>query len=71
MLVDKVTPKQIFEVLKDQATYPNWFTKCLSSKVHSTEADGNKLYSTVFKGAYPLNSREIIHRTLTNSDDTN
>lgn len=65
MLVEKVTPKQILEVLKDQANIQNWFGKHLQSKPLPTlAADGSEIFSTLYKGTYPLNNREVIHRRL-------
>lgn len=77
MLLDKVSPKQIFEVLKDQAAVQTWFGKNLQSRVIPTNLQGlqglepnEKVYSTVHKGGvFPLKNREIIHRHLLQADD--
>ena len=71
LLVDKVTPKQMLEVLKDQSGMSSWFGKCVQSKFHSMHSqDGSEIFSTVYKGAYPLNNREVIHRRLIHCDDS-
>ena len=33
MLIERINPKQIFEVLKDHQQMPYWFSKCIHSKV--------------------------------------
>ncbi len=71
MIIEKVVPKQIFEVLKDQSQIQNWFGKQIQSKFHSTlPTDGSEIFTTVYKAPYPLNNRELIHRRLINCDDS-
>ena len=73
MLVEKVTPRQLYEVLRDHSTVASWFGKNLQSKVQigvltdSTE----KVYSTVHKGGvYPLKNREVIHRHILHAEES-
>ncbi len=69
MIIEKLTPRQLFEILKDQANIPSWFNRCVSSKLMQTAPDGGEIFSTVYKGAYPLNNREGIHRRLIHCED--
>ena len=69
-LVERVTPRQILEVLRDQAAVQSWFGKQLQSKLlPATAPDGSEIFSTLYKNAYPLNNREVIHRRLLSCDD--
>ena len=42
----------------------------MQSKLLQTAQDGSEIFSTVYKGSYPLNNREVIHRRLINFDDS-
>lgn len=71
MLVEKVTPRQIFEVLRDQASVTSWLGKNLQSKIVLSESP-DKVYSTIHKGGvFPLKNREVIHKHLTQADEAN
>ena len=59
-LVEKISPRQLFEGLKDYAQIPSWFSKCIHCKVIGNLSKDEEVYSTVLKAAYPLNGREII-----------
>mmetsp|Transcript_33643 Transcript_33643/g.24666 ORF Transcript_33643/g.24666 Transcript_33643/m.24666 type:complete len:88 (+) Transcript_33643:352-615(+) len=50
MLVEKVTPKQLYDVLINYQELPNWFEKCIQSKVIFEAKDGEQIFSTVYKG---------------------
>eukprot|EP00347_Sterkiella_histriomuscorum_P001962 403369998 len=70
-LIDKVTPKQLVEVLKGQLQISSWLGKQVQSKVIQTAADGSEIFSTIYKRTQPpLNNREVIHRRLINFDDS-
>ncbi|TNV81137.1 hypothetical protein FGO68_gene7582 [Halteria grandinella] len=67
-IIDKVTPRQIYEVLRDYTSVSSWYGKGLQCKIILTQGGDaqEKVYSTVHKGgAYPLKSREVIHRHYT------
>ncbi|CDW80078.1 UNKNOWN [Stylonychia lemnae] len=70
-LYDKVTPKQLFEVLKNQEQISSWFGKQIQSKFKQVAQDGSEIFSTIYKGSYPLNNREVLHRRLIQCDDKN
>ena len=69
LIIENVTPKQLYEALKDQTQVPQWFGKCLYSKLHSTTDDQQEIYQTVFKSMYPLNNRELIHRRIVQASE--
>jgi hypothetical protein len=72
-LIDKVTPRQVYEVLREYSAVSNWFGKALQTKILLGVAKDpqEKVFSTIYKGGiYPLKNREIIHRHLTHADES-
>ena len=76
MIIEKTSPRQLFEVLRDHAQVSQWFGKNLQSKllqaipvVPGEPAD--KVYASLHKGgAQPLKNREIVHRHIMQADES-
>lgn len=74
MILEKVTPRQVYEVIKDYQNIKSWFGKTLQCKLVSGLIPGmdthEKIYSTIHKGGQaPLKNREVIHRHFIHADD--
>ena len=76
MIIEKVTPRQIFEVLRDYSQVSTWFGKNLQSKLLQVtpivpNEPAEKIYASLHKGgAQPLKNREIIHRHILQADES-
>jgi len=75
MLMEKVSPKQIYDVLINYKEMPTWFEKCVQCKLVQEGKlgmnQGDQTFSTVFKSTHPLNNREFIHRRFAHTDSKN
>jgi hypothetical protein len=65
IMMDKVSPKQVYDALVNYKDLPTWFNKCASCKIveGGNGNKGSEVFSTVFKASsQPLKNREFIHR---------
>ena len=69
MIIDDLTSRQLFDILRDQTQTNDWFPKCIQSKIIKSLKDGTEVFSTIFKAQAPLHNKEFIHKRDIQCDD--